>query len=635
MPRRIPAVSSVLPLAAFVFFAFPGPAEAAPATQARPAETRGSNRLGLTTERVVIFKDGHGLVVKAGQATADADGRAYTPEVPDGAILGCFWAVGQDKKVLAMRAEWDDSKLVRDKRTPAITVAELLRANLGNNVSLELSDKTDKGVPLTHDGQVTEMLELPPEVAINPSPRPPDDADSAAVGGPVLYTTLIRDGTASSGAFPPETIATGGTLIREIAPRGGDYVVISQEDGRQIVFPISHIVSVTGGKNFSTSITRQEEVYTRSKRLGFDFGKDAAGKPVSLKLFYFTAGLRWVPTYRVSGELKDKADLALQGEVLNDVTDIDHAALDLVVGVPNFRFKEELSPLTLEQTLRRVAIESLNGGNNAMSAQMMNANFENNRFVAPPGGAAAEGAVPELANAAGEQDLFVYGLRDFSLKKGARATVPLWEQSPGLRHLYTYDIRARRSRISGGLLDETAPNPNTAQSPLQINTNHVWHQLELSNTSTVPWTTGAALMLREALPIGQDLLTYTPPASSSLLPVTIAVDLRGTHDDEELDRKPNALHFDGYDFMQVRKRGTVTVTSYRKEKSDMRITVSTGGKVTAASDDGKIRVNDFRAADWDEPAYMRVNNHSDVEWEFRIDPGATKTITYEATFFVR
>jgi len=621
MPRQWFVLAVVSYLSPLMLFSSTGAAEAV-------------GRLKLSTDRVVIFKDGHGLVVKAGVATADADGRAFTPDVPDGAILGCFWAIGHDKKVLGMRAEWEEKKEDRQKETPAVSVAELLRANLGKVVSLEMTDKTDKGTPLTHDGQVTDLLELPPEVAPKVgAAHQPDDLDAASPAGPIVYTTMIYDGVAASGSFTAEAIAAGGTLVRDLVPRGGEYVVISQEAGRRLVLPVSHVGSVSGGKDFTTSITREEELLTRSKRLSFDFGKDAAGKQVSLTLFYFTAGLRWVPTYRVSGELKDKAELALQGEILNDVTDIDHAALDLVVGVPNFRFKDNLSPLTLEQTLRRVAIESL--ANNAQPTQMFNGNFDNNRLMAAPAAGAGEAAVPELANAAGEQDLFVYTLKDFSLKKGARATVPLWEQSANLRHLYTYDIRARRSRLSGGLIDESAVNPNLAQSPLLISMNQVWHQLELSNTGAVPWTTGAALMLRDTLPIGQDLLTYTPPTSKALLPVTVAVDLRGAHDDQELERKPSALHFDGQDFMQVRKKGTITVTSFRKEKSDMRISVSTGGKVMTASDDGKIKINDFRAADWDEPAYMRVNNHSDVVWEFTIDPGTTRTITYEATFFVR
>jgi hypothetical protein len=197
-----------------------------------------------------------------------------------------------------------------------------------------------------------------------------------------------------------------------------------------------------------------------------------------------------------------------------------------------------------------------------------------------------------------------------------------------LRHVYTYRIKARRSRAGGGLVqDPTSPN--------QVQMNQVWHQLELANAGKVPWTTGAALMLRDALPLGQDLLTYTSGGGRALLPVTIAVDLRGAFDEQEIERKPNALHLDGYDYVLVKKRGSVTVSSYRKEKSDMRVSVSAGGKATAASDDGTIKLNDFRPDDWDDNGLMRVNNHSDVTWELTLEPGETKTLTYEVSFYLR
>lgn len=601
---------------------------------APPAAADGSPKLKLTTERVVIFKDGHGLVVKAATATADAEGRVFTLEVPDGAVLGCFWAVGQDKKILAMRAEWDERKQRRAKTTPAITIPELLRANLGKNVTLELTDKTNKGQPLTQEGKLAEMLELPADTLPEHRGQPIDPAGPLPAG-PVVYTTLIKDDAVTVGSFSPESIPGGGVLVRELTPRGGDFVVLTQDNDRRSIIPVAHVQAVLGGKDFATTCTREEEVFSRTKRLSFDLGKDSAGKPVSLKLFYFTAGLRWIPTYRVTGELKDKAEVALQGELFNEVTDIDHAALDLVVGVPNFRFKDTLSPLTLEQVMHR-ALAANPVYSNSMSQQLNNANFDNGAVVVaerPPGNV-GEGLAPELSGASGEQDLFVYSLKDFTLKKTARATVPLWQQAADLRHVYTYEIHARRSRVNGGLMDGSAVAANPT-SPLQITVNQIWHQLELSNNSKTPWTTGAALMLRESLPIGQDLLTYTPPGSKAMLPVTIAVDLRGTFDELEIERKANALHFDGDDFFAVKKKGTASITSFRKEKSDMRITVSTGGKVLAASDDAKIKLNDFRASDWDEPNYMRVNNHSEVAWEFTLEPGATKTLTYEETFFVR
>ena len=60
-------------------------------------------------------------------------------------------------------------------------------------------------------------------------------------------------------------------------------------------------------------------------------------------------------------------------------------------------------------------------------------------------------------------------------------------------------------------------------SPLELSQHEVWHQLELGNRGTAPWTTGAALVTKGLLPLGQDLLTYTPVGGSALLPITVAL----------------------------------------------------------------------------------------------------------------
>src|SRR5437879_3735338 len=95
MPLRCPAAYLNAALLASLMCAI---ASAAPLTQSATAPaTRPAAELEFRTERVVVFKDGHGLIVKSGTAVADADGRALTFDVPDAAVLGCFWAVGEDR----------------------------------------------------------------------------------------------------------------------------------------------------------------------------------------------------------------------------------------------------------------------------------------------------------------------------------------------------------------------------------------------------------------------------------------------------------------------------------------------------------------------------------------------------------
>src|SRR4051794_22580464 len=70
-----------------------------------PTTAPAGAKLKLATQRLVVFKDGHGLVIQSGTGTADEEGRAYIADVPDSAVLGCFWAVSDKDTILGMRAE--------------------------------------------------------------------------------------------------------------------------------------------------------------------------------------------------------------------------------------------------------------------------------------------------------------------------------------------------------------------------------------------------------------------------------------------------------------------------------------------------------------------------------------------------
>jgi hypothetical protein len=240
-------------------------------------------------------------------------------------------------------------------------------------------------------------------------------------------------------------------------------------------------------------------------------------------------------------------------------------------------------------------------------------------------GSGVMGLAPELA-AEKRQDLFAYSAKNVVLPKGARATLPLWKVPVSQRHLYTLDLAIRRSGTS---YSYAQGGEEGSGSPLQLQKSSVWHQLELSNPSPQPWTTGAALVLQDQLPIGQDLLTYTPVGGRSLLPLTVAVDVQSSHNEEVVERRPNALTVDGHSYTLVRKKGTITLRNFRTEKSPMVVTLSTGGKVDAA-EGAKVMATDGNNSDGVPPA---VNGHSNVTWDLTLDAKATKTLVYQVSVY--
>lgn len=582
------------------------------AGEAQPAE---AGLLTLATERVVVFKDGFGLFVKKATGTADAQGRVFTDRVPDGVVLGTFWASSADGRALGMRAEWVETTELRETETSCTSVVELLRANAGKEVTLALQEKEAPPLVCT----VVEVLDLPPEE--HEAVRP----DARARPMPAAHLAALR-------MQSPEAALT--ESIRDLAPRGGDLVVLRTEKG-ETVLPVNSIRTLTGA-GLVTKMKRKQEVEARTKRLSFDLGAAAAGKESTISLLYFAEGVRWIPTYRIGGELLQDALIELQGEILNEAEDFD-AEVDLVVGVPNFRYKQTISPLSLEATLRQALSQAAPG---LMSQSYGNASFQTRRteHLGVRHGDAGDGGgldlAPDLA-AARTQDLFVYSAKRLALHKGARATVPLWQSPAAVKHLYTMDVGVVRDAQGGGVIRQSDPDgQNASVSPMKLEENKVWHQIELANASKVPWTTGAALILKNNLPLGQDLLTYTPAGGKVLLPVTVAVDMCGTYTEEELSRRANALNWNRNQYAEVKKRATVTVMNQRLEPSRTRITVSLGGKVELASDEGKIRLNDFRRGDWNDTSYREINNHSDVSWELELKPGETKKLTFDFLMYL-
>lgn len=625
-------------------------AQPTPPSAAKPSASPNTQPISWTTERVAIFKDGYALVVKAAKVSVRDRVRFTSDDVPDAAVLGCFWAVAEGASITGMTAEWVEERTERERDAVCLNVLDLLRANRGKQVTLGL---VPPQAPIA--GTVVEILEEPAPPA---SARQPEASSPLAEA--LYYRRSLGDERASDSAVAPE-----GETIRGIVSIGGTFVVIATGDHARIAFPIAQIASVTG-TDLVTRTTRREEVVKRAKRLSIDVqpapptpASNQSSSETTLRLFYFTPGVRWIPTYRVATATAEatEADLSLQAEVLNELEDFTGAKVDLVVGVPHFRFKGVISPMSLEPVLRsalsQAAPQLMSQSNQFSNAMFSQRSSEYTTRNVPSNGAESPvdfGDNPFIDAAGGGQndDLFVYPLESFTLAKGARATIPLWTAKSPVKHVYTMDLAIMRDKQAPSGTDYSYgrsnrwnpsnpnPGPPSVQSPLELADGRVWHQLELKNNTNVPWTTGAALLLRGTLPLGQDLLTYTPVKAQTRLPVTVAIDVQGSYAEVEIAREPNALRWNGDSYALVKKRATIKISNYRRVDTDTRVQLSIGGKALTASEAGVIKINDYRRDDWAQNGHdFGPSNHSDVEWSFSLEPAKSKELVVEFQMYMR
>ena len=538
----------------------------------------------LTTEQVVVFKDGYCLVVKDGVGKTDENGFAHTYEVPGAAVLGSFWAIPETGELKSMVAGWEEIKTEEVKEIICTDALSIIKANVGRECRFMVGDEQ-------FDGTILKLLSNPVEKHAS---------DQAAV----------------------ELLGRSSRFVVAAAPTS--HFLFRSEAGDAMV-AINQVRNLTINQMITTT-EQTSELITKKKKLKFDFGKP--NQDVKIKLMYFRPDVRWIPTYRI--ELTDEpfknkagnaprntARIAMQGEILNEAEDFVDVPFHVVVGVPNFRFRGTPSPMVLEaqmqNSLANVAphLMGSNRFSNALYTQRAGES-RSNRTSGGDGSAAIE--MPEELSGKASQDLFVYKLDKMTLKKGERASVPILTTEVGYRDVYTWDIVVKHS-------ESHAPTGADMRSPLVLSENKVWRQIELVNDTDLPWTTGAAMFVDGFQPLAQELLTYTSPGGICRVPITVAIDLRGKADDREVSRDLEALEWRGRTYAKVVGKINAELANNKSVKVPVEMSIRFGGKATRASDDGKVSLSAYSEEDWEGRRGDAINNSSVVRWKAEIEPG--------------
>lgn len=567
--------------------------------------------LDLKTERVIIFKDGYSLIIKKGTATSDKDGEVYTDEVPDAAVLGSFWATPEQGRLVSMVAGWKNAKDTNEKQMPCTQPLEILLANKGKTAKIELQDKT------VYSGTIREVLVDRSETGLTAAQLEFLELAGKPAAKPVVPAALSSRASRVRIEVPDST--------HTITALSGSNFVLRTEEG-DVLIHVSQIRTINV-KDMQTTLAKTLTTSKRTKRLSFKL--EGAEKKQSISLMYFRPGIRWIPTYRIS--LSDKkpndkgqrpATIALQAELLNEAEDLDDVPVDIVVGVPNFRFRGTPSPLVLEASLRNALAEAApdimgNGSQQLSNAMYSQRSAEFRRTQAGGNlGEANQVNLPGELTASGSQDLFVYNLPKISLGKGERVAVPIFTADTTYRDLYTWNVHATKHD------NAAAPSGAASVSPLVLSKNEVWHQIHLTNNTNVPWTTGAAMIMQGNQPLAQELLTYTPPRDEVRIPVTVSVDTRGSLTEKETGRELKALDWAGYNHARIEHEMKLDLCNNKPVEIEAEITLRVGGKVTKASNDGAITLSPYNAADWVEyHTHPAVNNSSTVVWKVKLKPG--------------
>lgn len=521
-------------------------------------------------QQVALFKNGLGFFVS--EAAVPKKKTAFHVVPFAAASHGTFW-VAYPEKVKLKRLAVKETEV--EELIDAITVAELLKANVGKHVKLYFPDP-----------------------------------DEPMVEGKILYFAQDRKRP------KPEPYAPGG--VGGVDRRGSDgrsrLAIIDAANGQVAINPdIVRRVDFPNGEA-ARAFARKKD----SMQLDIELGARADGQ--KLIVSYLAKGVTWAPSYVVDISKEDKARISAKAAVLNEVCDLEDVTLQLVTGFPNLQFADIASPLALKENLAQF-IQSLIRGqserrrdaivmSNVAGQRMMEWDRRETPGAMPAYGAAEAGKVSE--------DLFFYPLEKVRLAKGQVGYFPLFTESVPYKHIYQWDIpdyvneddRYRRRR-------DERPEPEE----------QVWHSLRLENVSKLPWTTAPAQILKDDMILGQDTLKYTPVQGETTVRITHAVSVKAEQAEFEIDRKRDALRMYGNHFDLITIQGKLLVTNFLPKPITLEITKTLSGQVKTSQPEAKIE----KLA----RGLRRMNETAKLTWTIELKTGKSKEIAYTYDVYVR
>ncbi len=534
-------------------------------------------QVGLNIERVALFKNGTGFITSTANLPKDVSAVCFGQiPVPS---YGSFW-VGypESLKVRGLVTSLEERK----KQTSPQIIIQLLQANPGRVVVIHGGPEGKDVIKGTIVIPVTATEENePPSPYFMESRRPRDGNRSYSPYSPYVNVFLIKT-------------TTGTIALSQSSINRADFV-----DG-----------------DVQTTVPVKEKIPS----IRMELEQPSRGEQVSVS--YLARGVTWVPSYLIDLSDPETASLSAHALVINELADFKDVKLDLVTGFPNTKFGEVVNPIAMSENLSQFLNSLARGRTESRDDSYRGGLMTQQVAYSGPIDSLESPPVPGYSTAVEglvSEDLFLYPVEHFSLKKGETAWVPLFTAKLPYMHIYTW-------KILDSLVDErrNRPDPNlekTETSP------EIWHSCRMTNNLEFPLTTAVTEFRKDGDFTGQDMCYYTAPGAETTIHMNRAMNLLGEEAEIELDRRPNAGSFHGWQYDLVKVKGELKIRSRMDKPVKVEVTKELSGEVLDSSPTAK----DVTTA----KGLKQVNTKHVLTWEIELSPGDEKKLTYSLQLYVR
>jgi hypothetical protein len=552
--------------------------------------TTASDTSQLEVRSVTVFKDGHAFVVQEGKVPVNASGDVLFEQIPN-AVMGTFWTYSPNTNTRI--ASVTAGQRIVDIEHTALNLRELIEANPNTQVTIEETNSKH------YEGIIEGFLTRSTEELI---------------------------ATSVPGTLPPLSQKSDQLFIKTLS---GTFIL-----------PIDRVASVIFKDNPKHKLRQPE--YRNFLRAHIESATKHPASEAEVGLTYVQKGIRWIPSYQIDLDDNSNAVIRLQATVVNELIDLTNVTMNLVVGVPSFPLANLADPMGLQQDANQLSHFFQSQSASAQPFWNNRANFANNanafvsqvasQQLAPTAANNPDSTQNNLTDGIKNEDLYVFTLRNVTLKKNERIVLPISVQTIPYHDVFALTIPIAPPSEIG----RSFSNDQQLEMFRLMNSPKVKHKIRLSNNGTQPFTTAPAMVFRNGKLLSQGIMTYAAPGAASDVTLTDAIDIQVKKTDSEVGRTPNALTINDNHYTRADIKGEIRLTNRRNKATEIEVIRNVVGTIDSADHDGKkTGLNWFESREsfstsfdsaypwWNSYSFpwwwSQVNGIGKVQWNIHLD----------------
>ena len=417
-------------------------------------------------------------------------------------------------------------------------------------------------------------------------------------------------------SYDDKNIKTAKGVLESFNPMIASIARVTLTDGTTLFINSSRINDLI--VEYAVNTKYKADSTAIAARVYFDKSGD-----IPLREVYMQSGIQWIPSYNIKLIDEKNLQLELKAVIENYKEPITGADLTLTVGAPQFTYGTETDPLA-SIWLSSLGISYANGGSTYA--------WSNSNYGSPSAaqsyivnGSAADGVYDEAPaytdyttySTEGEKasDLYMYKLGNVDLPINLKTSLPVFSAVVPYKDVYEVTIGDVCNYSYKGYLDN---DPETRYD--------VYHSLEITNSTTNPFTTAPVFVLNEKLqPLAQDKISYTPIGTKVTVQLSKAGDVVVKNIEEETETIQNAKKIGGTSYRKVTIKGTLEIQNLQEKKITLSLKKYLNATILDASDSGDIHKSG---------KYSGLNPTTDIKWDLPLGSNDKKTVTYTYEVFV-